>query len=199
MADWSRFKEQLWDRELNKPLLYQPIDHPEFADWEVKQPCEERLAMIRDACGPVGSMVDFGCHTGWFCRQFALDGWKTTGVEKSEIHVEIARVVDEWAGVKTDYIVGNLLKSPIPVADVALCLSVAMYLFDDVAAGWGFFNRVSESIPRMFIDWGGMYAKRLPFTRETIVGEMFRNTRYCIGIHLGDSGFENRPLYLFER
>lgn len=202
---WQEFREALWNHELKKPLLYQPIDHPEFNGWEVVQPCVERMRMIRESRGPahkspgIYSMVDFGCHTGWFCRQFAKDGWKTTGVEKSAIHVEIARAVDEWAGVKTEYFVGNLLNFPIPKADVALCLSVAMYLFEDLDRGWDFFNRISQNISQLYLDFGGMYANRLPFTRETVVDQMFKHTAYKIGIPLGTTGFENRPMFLFEK
>lgn len=149
--------------------------------------------------GKPGRVIDFGCHTGWFCRQFARAGWTATGYEKSEKHIEIATIMTDWAGLQATYIVGDLLKAAIPTADIALCMSVAMYLFDDEKAGWGFFNRVSVAAKKMYMDFGGMYASRLPFTADTVIDQMKTHTKYKKGKLIGVTGFESRPFFVFER
>ena len=87
----------------------------------------------------------------------------------------------------------------LPEADIALCLSVLMYWFDDKIAGRELLNRISKSIPRMFMDFGGQYATNLPFTEATVIKYMLDNTAYTHATFLGRSNFESRPMFLFER
>jgi SAM-dependent methyltransferase len=193
--------------------LYQPIEHPEFAG-EAVQPCEERLKLILDALpGAVlhppnpgrRFMVDFGCHTGWFCRAFSRLGWLTVGFDRSPEWLEAASLLNELTeGPKPRYILADVLSvfdlqtDREPVCDVALCLSVAMYLFEDPAKGWKFFKNVSESAQRMFFDFGGMYSARVPFNEEELPGLMLKHTAFQSWRKIGASNLE-RSLFLFER
>lgn len=191
-----------WDelKSILLPELYQPIEHPDFDGWNVKQPCVERWEMIQREIGAAGRMVDLGCHTGWFCRQFARLGWTTWGIDKSADHIEIAREMDAWANIpKTEYLVANLLETYVQPADVVLCLSVSMYLFEDRDRGWNFFDELSQKCERMFMDFGGMYADRLPFDKLNVIDQMLDRTEFKSGQLLGNSGFEERPLYVFQR
>lgn len=184
--------------------LYQPLeDCPESP---VLQPCVERWAMIRQVVGIHGSdalrpvVVDLGCHTGWFCRQFSRKGWHAIGIDRSADWIATANHQNLWAAEpKPVYVHGDLMTWNLPRADVALALSVAMYLFDDVAAGWGFFDRLSAAARVMFLDFGGMYAGKLPFTEENVVDEFHRNTGYRAARLLGRTQFESRPFYCFAR
>lgn len=179
---------------------YQPIEGCELP---ALQPCVERWQMMQDWLpqrGRVRRMVDYGCHTGWFCREFSKAGWRTTGFDRAPDWIETAQSLNEHAGrIKPKYCQANVLDMSLPECEVALCLSLAMYLFDDVHAGWKFFNSVSLQSPIMFIDFGGQYANRLPFTEATVIEEMLKHTTYTLGRLLGHTAFESRPLFLFAR
>jgi hypothetical protein len=208
VTPWPELRERL----RAEGDLYQPLEHPDCADWPVKQPCEERWGMIAAAIAdfpitdpdpfdqPASTVVDYGAHTGWFCRQFSRGGWQALGIERSAFWLEIAHAMQPWARApKPWYSCRDILaEAPLP-CDVALCLSTAMYLFDDPAIGWRFFRNVSHTAPRLFLDFGGMYADRLPFTEATVVDAMTARTHYTRGRLLGYSDFGARPMFLFER
>ena len=142
-----------------------------------------------------GRMMDLGCHTGWFCREFKRAGWQTFGIERAPDWAELARTLDPQG----DYLTADVFTVEFAECDVALCLSLAMYLFDDLERGWELFRRISQAAPLMFLDFGGMYANRLPFTESTVIEQMVGNTLYRDGLLLGRTAFEERPFFLFER
>ena len=185
---------------LTRPL-YQPV---ETLENEIPlQPCVERMAMMVAVLGDrTGTLVDLGCHTGWFCRAFSRLGWDAIGIDQSADWIEVAislRTAWDFDRLPA-YRVANLRDSGIPKSDVALCLSMVMYLFQEgFYTGWTFLQRVSDAAPMMFLDFGGMYAKHLPFTEETAIEEIVRRTSYKEGRLLGHSQFESRPLFLFTR
>ena len=195
----KRFTRALWD---GKPprALYQPLEHPAFADWSTLQPCTERLAMIERELGDViGTLLDLGCHTGWFCRAFARKGWFTVGVDRSAPWIEIARWMNEDCPEPIpSYHVADVLDSEIPYCDVALCLSLAMYVMDGSKAGWRFLRNVSAKAPIMFFDFGGQYAKRMCFSEADATAAVLRHTSYNHAKLLGRTDFESRPLYAFR-
>ena len=137
--------------------LYQPIEHQDFPGWDVAQPCVERWAMIREALHGVapGRALDLGCHTGWFSRRLAGDGWIVTGIDRSAEWLAVAREMGGPAwGSPPEYRQADLASCELPAADVALALSVAMYLFprEDDEVGWEFLDRLSLAAPVAFID-----------------------------------------------
>lgn len=203
-------------RQLLTFPLYQPIEAPEFSleNPFALQPCEERLQLIFDALpGHVlypenpgrRLMVDYGCHTGWFCRAFSKIGWKTVGIDRSPEWLEAASLLNELANdPQPRYILDDVLtvfdleEKPEQACDVALCLSVAMYLFAAPERGWKFFKHVSETTQFMFVDFGGMYSNRLPFNEETFPGLMLQHTVFPSWRKLGTSK-QGRTLFLFEK
>lgn len=193
--------------KLARPL-YQPIELAEFSLEPAVQPCVERWAMIAPRL-PERSLilenssrklvVDYGCNTGWMVRQFARHGWDATGIDKASDLVKVARYVtdQEQFPIKPRFIEADAMRLT-PMADVALCLSVAMYLFDDREAGWMFFRKVSEASPMLFMDFGGMYAGRLPFDESNVVEQMLGHTTYRHSELIGLTNLE-RPMFLFTR
>lgn len=183
----------LWDRKGNRPLLYQPIEHEAFARWDCQQPCVERWDMIVPHLGASGAVLDVGCHTGWFCRQFARRGWRAIGVDTSAEWLSVARWLNEETGLTPEYVLGDVRDMKLPRVDVALCLSVAMYWF---APGDGFavLDKISRAAPVMFMDYGGMYARRLPEGLPDLIVERTGYTRYTL---LGETALEQRPFYMF--
>lgn len=187
---------------LTRPL-YQPIESPELESEIPLQPCVERMEMMLAVLGDrKGSLVDLGCHTGWFCRAFARLGWEVLAIDRSPDWIETARSLNHLAPYEhmPAYRVADLSGGGFPKSDVALCLSVAMYLFHESAeVGWTFLERVSRCAPLMFLDFGGMYAHHLPFDEATAIDQIVANTEYAEGRLLGHTQFEARPFFVFTR
>ena len=176
--------------------LYQPIEHPDYAGQPVSQPCFERWSMMLPFLKG-STAVDVGCHTGWFCRQFARIGWQATGYDRSRDWLDTAIAMNEFTPEpKPQYVHGNVMEMGLPECDVALCLSVVMYLFDDYDAGWRFLDRLSQRAKMMFMDFGGMYADKLPFTEDNVCQIMAEKTHYKTCGLIGRTDFENRPLFM---
>lgn len=197
-------------RSLVQFPLYQPIEHPDFAG-EPVQICEERLRLIFETLGDAlqkrGFMIDFGCHTGWFCRAFARRGWLTVGIDRSPEWLEAASLLNglvDGEKPKPRYIIGDALSvfdlnvKREQACDVALCLSVAMYLFQDPERGWAFFKHVSETTQTMFFDFGGMYLNRVPFNEHEIGELMIEKTDFQSWRKIGTSNL-GRALFMFTR
>lgn len=189
-------------------VLYMPIEHPAFANWRVKQPCIERAGMIdlhlRHAELRPESVRDVGCHTGWFCRSFAIKyGAVVYGMEKSTPWHDVAASLNDLLipdAVPPHYRnVSVGADTRLPTADVTLCLSVLMYLFDDKEQGWDTLRNIADSTKVMFADYGGKYADRLPFIQEEMADEIVDRTSFTRAEHLGFTDFERRPLYAFWR
>jgi SAM-dependent methyltransferase len=205
MRSIAELKEALWNREQDKPLLYQPLEHPAFADWEAMQPCEERWEMIErtvDLSIP-GTVVDLGCNTGWFCRKFSQYGWAATGIDKDPLAIEVATgIMKRWNGRPAPaYLCANLNETLIPIADLYLCLSLCMYLFPEKEpdVGWRFLSQLSLRAHIAFFDFGGMYSGHLPFTKETFPERLLQETIYEDCRLLGHTSLESRPFYVARR
>lgn len=203
MAEW---KEQFFDDGRQDQLLYQPMEHPSFAGWRVHQPCVERWKMMESTglTKDNGTVIDLGCHTGWFCRQFSRFKWFAYGYDKNPVVIEAATTfLKQYDGYPSPvYTVGDLNATTLRKADVALCLSLVMYMFPKDApacAGWRFLDRISNLASVMFLDFGGQYAGHLPFTRETFGDSALLNTSYTSCDLLGNTGLQNRPFYMLRR
>lgn len=183
--------------------LYHPLEHPDFPGWDVAQPCVERWAMIRAALHGVtrGTALDLGCHTGWFSRRLAAEGWAVTGIDRSQEWLGVARAMGgpEWAKAP-EYRWANIGTCELPQSDVALALSLLMYLFqrEDDELGWEFLDRLALAAPIAFIDSGGMYAEHVPPPAE-LAGQIVKRTAYRHAKLLGRSLLEGREMWMLER
>ena len=195
--------KRLWkDKDSGEIVLYQPLEHPDLKSYRALQPCEERLDLILDSLYEhPKTIVDLGCNMGWFCRAFSKLGCKAIGIDRKEFELKIAsELMAPWNGRPTPtYILGDLHTLDIPESDVVLCLSIVMYLFDDLTKGWDLLRKISESAPKMFLDFGGQYSQRVPFNKYTAVPAILQHTAYTEGVLIGRSNLEDRPLYEFNR
>jgi trans-aconitate methyltransferase len=165
-------------------------------------PPAEREVLRYDLPGRKRQAVDFGCHTGWFSRQLARAGWSVIGIDRSPEWLAIARACNELLrGPNVPEFWSANLSAPDfapPAADVGLFLSVAMYTFEDIESGWRLLERISRRVEFLFFDFGGMYAGRVPFTKDTAVDAITSRTLYKHGTLLGESD-NGRPMFLFEK
>ena len=81
----------LW--QAGRRELYQPVDLPEVADWDLVRACTDRLAMMRaflvaERVGG-GSSLDVGSSYGWFVGEMAKAGFAAHGVERDPFAIAI--------------------------------------------------------------------------------------------------------------
>lgn len=206
---WKESIDHLKKLSSGKTKLYQPIEHPVFAEWDVTQPCRERWDMIENAVKSTmgmyrGSVLDLGCHTGWFCRRFSENGFNNVvGVENQLPVVDMAKAMETWNvhnRTRVEYIYGDVfdLGKP-PNADIVLCLSLLMHMFKEPEKAWRLLEQISERTQLMFVDcvWGG-YAKRLPFTEQNMGSMIVGKTKFRSYELLGRTEHENRPFMVFR-
>lgn len=207
--NWIQLRQVLLDLAGGAKTLYQPIDHPEFRDWGISQPCVERLSMIRKYLPTnfVGSVLDLGCHTGWFVREFARQGCYTVGVDHDKSILQIAKAVDLFRhndDLHGSYALSDVLEYLVRDTlqyDICLCFSLIMHLFTKSSEkAWRALDLISRKCPVMFLDcvWGN-YSDALPFTEKDIEREMLDHTQYTKSKLLGRTWHENRPLFVFDR
>lgn len=203
MKNLEEYKKALRGPE-GQQILYQPLEHPAFSNWAIQQPCEERWVMMQPIVEdlPKGRCLDLGCHTGWFCRKFSHLGWEVLGVDRSKFWLGIAKsLMKPYNGIPTPiYYRCSIGETPLPKADVILCLSVLMYLFSikDRNLGWKLLNNISQLAPLAFIDFGGKYADSLPFTEATFKEQVIQNTDYTSCELLGHTSLQDRPFFLVQ-
>ena len=187
--------------------LYQPLPHPEFADWPVTQPCQERLDMILGTLdGWTGWLLDIGCNTGWFCREFTKRDWACIGLDTNPLLIRIADIMQNWQyrkPLQSSFVQGDIANvASVQQFDICLCLSVIMHIFSQFGteATWAILDAVSNKCGMMCLDcvWGG-YSDALPFTPETLGDEIVAHTRFANYRLLGYSSHEHRPVYWFTK
>lgn len=205
MLTIEEVKTKLQHNDPNNKTLYQALEHPDFSDWKVQQPCQERWKLIWSQLiyKKPGTVLDLGCHTGWFCRKFSHNKWKATGIDKNKLEIEIAsEFMEPFNGINQPiYKIGDFRYLPLPSFSVILFLSVVMYIFQkgNPKEGWNVLKELSYVAPKMFMDFGGMYANRLPFSQKDAGDQICENTQYNSYKLLGTTNLENRPLFVFER
>lgn len=80
-------------------VLYQGIDHPDFADWRVIR--EDRSGPILAALSASGvkRALDLGSMVGYYTHKLAVDGIAVTAVEYEEQYARALRVLSDLYGV----------------------------------------------------------------------------------------------------
>jgi hypothetical protein len=92
-------------------IIYQPVELPECADWEVlRADSETRLDLMTRVLEAAGvyrrdpregapgsySYLDVGSNTGYFCRQAALLWLRSEGVDVVEGDIEVSRLLSSF-------------------------------------------------------------------------------------------------------
>ncbi len=205
---WIAVKESIRRASGDKEVCYQPMSHPDLASWQITQPCKERLKMM-SATEPSKSILDLGCHTGWFCRKLKTASNRVVGVEENAGLIQAAQTRDTWRYEnpphRPEYVhstIGEYLDSQSEQFDTCLYLSIIMHVFARLEHGeaWAQLKQISQRTQRMYMDivYGG-YAKHFPFTPETMPDEVIKYTEFTSFKLLGRTNHENRPFYVFQK
>ena len=193
---WEKLKKQL-NGIYGKKLLYQPIDHPDFADWSVDRPSPHRWNVIKNTLGDVNdiSILDVGSCTGYFSIKLAKLGAQVTGLEPYRTRCIISKILAEYHGLQSSnplFLIDsfeNHLRKNIRY-DVALVLSVLHhYLRKETRSFYEAVNIISGKCDQMILEMG---VNRLPVKwRPELVTEYSKYTKYET-LYDGE-----RPIYLY--
>ena len=196
---WLDIKQKAYNL-YNKKYLYQPIDHPDFADWTVNRSCVDRLEQILSFVGSVDGkrVLDIGSCTGWFCHRLSEKGANVYGVEKHKGRVDIARMLSKYhkfspnnpkfvIGTFEDYLANSKKKF-----DIILLLSVFHhYVRAHKQKAFKYTQLISEHTDIMFLD---LSERNLPFKWEP--KKVLENSKFTkFEILPGD----NRRLFVYSR
>ncbi|MFQ5720559.1 MAG: methyltransferase domain-containing protein [Acidobacteriota bacterium] len=86
-SNWHRFVAEVWEyARTHDGQVYNVISHPDLANVPATHG-HERFKMVRD-CLPFasGSVLDVGCHWGYYCTQLERIGFDCVGVEVEPMH-----------------------------------------------------------------------------------------------------------------
>ena len=112
------------------PMLYQPVDAPELADWPVVRGCQDRLeAMLaflaERGMGADGSYLDVASCYGWFVAHMGEAGLRASGVERDPLARDLGRLA---YGLDPDQVTTgeaiDFLRSAGRTWDVVSCFSL---------------------------------------------------------------------------
>ena len=102
--EWLRLKELLF--EINgEQSLYQPVEHPDFADWPVTGDSQRQLDAILASCDSIRNkhLLDAGAGTGWFSRRFTSAGVYVVGTEPDMTKYYVATRLSKIFGFGSAY------------------------------------------------------------------------------------------------
>lgn len=83
---WVNFKREILEYAIQKynGKVYAPLSHPDL-EWIPSYHSHKRFELIRrNLINKNGSILDIGCHWGYFCHRFEEIGFECTGVEISQ-------------------------------------------------------------------------------------------------------------------
>ncbi|MBA7617626.1 Ubiquinone biosynthesis O-methyltransferase [subsurface metagenome] len=141
--------------------VYQPIEHPYFANWEVTQICIDRLQTILEYTGNVKGkrILDIGFQIGWFCHKLAKLGARVTGLELSNKNVNIAYKLSAYYGFPqtNPEFIGSRYEDYLKEGDsfdIILYLSNFHHELRDLGpeTAWKNINLISKCTNLMFLD-----------------------------------------------
>lgn len=112
-----------------EPVVYQPIDLPELAEWPLARICTDRFEMIRavlrDRGLQTGSYLDIGCSYGWFVGQMAKLGYEASGIDRDAAAISLGQIV---FGLDKEQVnigdIGRFLASRERPYDIVSCFSI---------------------------------------------------------------------------
>ncbi len=140
--EWVDMKDEM-EKEYGRKSLYNPIDHPDFVDWEIIRD-KGRLKAILDRTGDLygniendfvrEKVLDIGCHMGHFSVSLARCGANVTGVEGNQYYINVANKISQFHNIPIKFVREDAwvyMRNNKDKYDYGLCLSfLHHYLID---------------------------------------------------------------------
>jgi len=193
---WINVKKRLYGI-YGKKLLYQLVDHPDFADWNVDRGSPHRLEVIKKTLGDVKdvSILDVGSCTGYFSIKLAEQGANVVGLEPYRRRYLISKTLAEYHELppSNPLFLVDTFETHLRGGkryDVALVLSVLHhYLRKETRSFYNAVDVISRGCDSMILEMG---VNRLPVKwRPELVTE---HSKYSTYETLYDG---ERPIYLY--
>lgn len=196
-SGWNNLKNGLHSIYGEKKL-YQPVEHPDFADWKIERTETHRERVIFDALKDLNGkqVVDIGSCTGYISERLADMGADVTGLEPNQIRCDASNTFADYHEYPEDNPV--FLQEPFESHlkenryDVAVVLSVLHhYLRRGLTAFMDAVELISESCESMVLEMG---VNNLPVEwNPELVTEYSKYSEYSV-LYGGE-----RPIYLYEK
>lgn len=201
---WLNFKGLVFS-EYQKKKLYQPICHPDFADWKTSRPASKTLDLILKVYGDVKDKIvlDIGCCVGYYSHMLALKGAIVVGIDRNLRRLKIASELSKVYGLPEDnprfiYIdFGRFMLYNQDHFDFVIFLNTIQHIMaQNPNLGWRGLSLLSENADAMCLNYGTKRPhdftpkrclKRTSFTHVRQLGLPEENPR----------GYEVRPLFYF--
>ncbi len=132
--EWSDMKDEM-EKEYGRKMVYNPVDHPDFVEWEIIRN-DGRLKSIIDRMeilyGNVKNdfvrkkVLDIGCHMGYFSMKLAQCGANVTGVEGNQYYINVANKMSQFHRMPVNFIKDDawvFMRNNKNKYDYGLCLS----------------------------------------------------------------------------
>jgi len=195
--EWLTLKNKLYGI-YGKKLLYQPINHPDFADWEVDRPSPHRWITIKKALGDVDGckIMDMGSCTGWFSIELAKLGAEVTGLEPHEKRVHTSKVLAGYEGLTSSNpcFLMESFEEHLPDKHYDICLTLSVlhhYLRANPESFYDAVNLISGSCDKMILEMG-INRMPIPWSPELVL-KYSKYSKYRT-LYEGE-----RPIYLYEK
>ena len=112
---WKDLCDRL-HRVLDRPYLYQPIEHPWFDDWGCERGNLQRYQVILDAVQEFRGdqrlasniHLDIGSNSGRLCREFNRTGWGSLGLDANAEILGVADYLNMVFGTDCSYFFSGL-------------------------------------------------------------------------------------------
>lgn len=200
---WLTLKQSAFNI-YRKQRLYQPIDHPDFADWSVGHRSQDRLTKILNDYGDVSGkeVLDIGSCTGYFSIQLAKRGAKVVGSEINKTRLSISKTMANYHGLGSDNLefIGADYKKYLAKSkkkfDFILFLNLLHhYLKKNVKVSWSIVNMLSKHTDIMYLGIGELKLLIKPKLVPQAIIDNSDFTSYSLLLRTEDK----RPFYVFRK
>lgn len=195
--DWIQLKQQLYDM-YDKKLLYQPVYHPDFDDWDIDRACEDRWKLIEPSVDFFcKNVLDIGSNMGYFCERIAEKGGTVTGIDPNETRVIFSEILADYHKFPPNNPLYEATSFETHLTDnhydVVLLLSlIHHYIRRSVGDAFDALNLISRHCDKMVLELG---VNRLPI--EWYPELVLKYTEYSRYTTISDE--LERPIYLYEK
>lgn len=93
-------------KKTGRKVFYNPVLHARYRRARVCRPDSIRLDRIRRLLGDCGEELrglDIGCNMGYMCHMFQRQGFRMTGVDFDECHLEVARTLNDTYSLDVEF------------------------------------------------------------------------------------------------